>query len=213
MIKTANVLIAAYGVITVVIFLSVIAIGVYMYPQTSTFSKEISYFLSPYYPGTRTTIPLFHLYNLTLLVFSIVLTFRIRNRSARLGSLCLSYSAIIGIILVRFPIDKPSTQLTATGIAHILLVLVMSIYIFTSLLFFGRAFKHMKHLKWLSGLSFFLAVFLITAAAITGIMAGFNIPVGTLEKIPIGSFLLWVLLVAFGLLNSDKRIRYTIIRS
>ena len=138
-----------------------------------------------------------------------------RNFFAKLGSVSLGVSAVIGLILIWFPMDPPLMPPTIKGLIHISVVLIMSLFIVIALSLFGKAFKHMTNLVWLSKYSYSISIILFTAASITGLFALVHDSslVGLTEKLPIGAFLSWILLVAIGILKSDKRIKYYLINS
>jgi Protein of unknown function (DUF998) len=172
--------------------------------------REISFLISPYTFNGETTIPLYRIYNIQLLLFSLFLFIRIKNIFVRLGTLYLSMSASMGILLIKYPMDPIGISGTFSGITHIIFVLITFIYIVIALLLFGVGFKKNKNLIALSKYSFEISMIILVAGFITVIFALSSMPeyVGFFQKLPIFSFLIWILLASYWIIKSDKRIKY-----
>jgi len=212
MLKILNVFISYFGIITIIVFLFLIIFGSILDPRSQLLFREISYFISPYMSGKKITIPLFQLYNLTLIVFSLGLSLRMHNIFAKFGSLSLALSGVVGIILIWFPMAPPHMPQTIDGLLHVFTAFIMSFCIVTAILFFGKAFEHMANLAWLSQYSFGISLILFLSTIVTGLFAVFQDSslVGLTEKLSLGAFFFWILLVAVGILRSDKRVNYNL---
>jgi hypothetical protein len=210
MLKIENILIAFYGILTIVFFLALIILGIDGSENALLF-REVSYFISPYVPQNVSTVFIFQCYNLLLLIFSSLLSFRLNNYYAKLGSLCLSFSGIIGLVLIHFPMDPLRRSDTYAGLSHIFLVMMMSVYIIIAMILFGYSFKHREHLRWLTNISYAMSIFLCIASALTGVIAFYDSQlVGLWEKFPIVAFLMWIALLVIGVVEADKRIKYVV---
>jgi hypothetical protein len=210
MIKLENVLIAIYGVATVVVFLIMISFGGLFDSVHTLLFQEVSFLISPYSLTENITVPLYQLYNINLLLFSVVLLFRMRNVFAKIGALYLSLSSVTGLMLIQFPMDAIHLSRSFAGGTHILLALLTAFYIMVALLLFGYSFKKNKNLKILSTYSVEISLIIMIAGFLTGISALLSMPVyvGILQKLPIAAFLFWIVLTAFFMLRSDRRIHY-----
>lgn len=210
MIKVENILIAFYGIMTVGVFIIMISFGGLFDSIHTTLFREVSYLISPYALRDDVTVPLFRLYNVNLLLFSLVLLLRLKNIFAKLGALYLSVSAVTGVLLVQFPLDPIRLSQSLTGSTHIIVSLLTGFYIMVALLLFGYSFKKNKNLKTLSTYSFEISFIILIAGFLTGIFAILSMPdyVGLTQKLPIAAFLAWIIMTAIWMLRSDRRINY-----
>lgn len=208
--KILNILTTFFGFIAVISFFFVIIFGYYLDSKHQLLYREISYFISPYISGKYITIPLFQLYNLMLIVFSLGLCLRMQNNFAKFGSLFLALSGVAGVFLVRFPMAPPNMPQTTDGLIHIAVAFIMSLSITFGLLLLGKAFEYTTNLMWLTKYSYGIGIILFFATLITGLFAIIRDSslVGLTEKLPLGAFLFWLFLVASNILYSDKRIKY-----
>lgn len=208
--KTLNYIIALFGIITVSFFILLGIYGGYYHSLDSFLFREVSYAISPYTPYRAVTVPLYKQYNLYLILFAILLCFRIRNSYAKLGALYLSFAGITGFTLLRFPMDANGSGATVEGIEHNVYAITLSLYVALALLLFVWAFRKVKKLYWLSVLSLIESIIFLGASLLTGVLAFMSKPVyvGLVERLAIGTYLLWIVLVAIGMITlSKKRIR------
>lgn len=209
MIKIENLIVAFFGFTTVLLFILLVNLGTILDINNSYVFREVSYFISPYMSGRLVTIPFFQLYNIMLLLFAIGLWIRLKDYYAKLGAVSLAFSAIVGISLILFPQDNPLMPQTIAGYSHIFVVSLMSFFSVASMMLFGTAFKSNVNLTWLSKYSYSISTVLLLGTVVTGILAFYDRTiVGFVEKLPIGAFLFWILLVAVGMLTSDRRVKY-----
>lgn len=210
--KMEHLLIASFGIITVLVFVAMLIAGGLFHSVDTFWFREVSYLVSPYTPVNAITVPLYQMYNYYLIIFSFTLSLRMESMYAKLGSFYLILSAIIGLILVRHPMDPGGISSSAVGITHIVIALFMTFYIVVALILLSYAFKRTKRLYWLANCTTVTSIILLYAGYVTGVFALFSKSdyVGLTEKLPIGVFLVWIVLTAVGMLYSDKRIRHYI---
>ena len=210
MIKLGNILIAIYGLTTVVVFGIMVYFGGLFDSVHTLLFREISFLISPYSLTEYITVPLYKIYNINLLMFSLVLLFRMRNIFARLGALYLSMSAVSSLLLITIPMDAIQLSRSMSGLSHIFASLLTAFYIVIALILFGFGFKKNKHLKRLARYSFHLSYVMLFAGFLTGVFAMLSMPeyVGLFQKLPIAAFLLWIVMTVFWMLRSDNRISY-----
>lgn len=206
--KFENVFIASYGVLTVVVFLLMIYFGGLLNSVNTLLYREISFLISPYSLQQTITVPLYQLYNFNLFIFSFVLLIRLPNIFAKLGALYLIGSAIIGLLLIHFPMDPRGFGDSLTGNQHILVAALQSFCIVIGILYISNGFT--RKLQWLSQASHAISIIILLAGLVIGVFALFSMReyVGLLEKLPIAAFMLWILLTSWGILQSDNRINY-----
>lgn len=212
MLKIENILIASYGIITVIVFIALLVAGGLFASLHAFLFREVSFIVSPYVPVRDITIPLYQAYNYYLILFSFVLSHRMASIYAKLGSLYLILSAIVGLILVQYPLDPHGISGSTAGMLHIVIVLFMSFYTTVALLLLSYAFKRTRHLRWLANYSTGISLCIAVISFVTGVFAFFSKPyyVGITEKLPIGIFLSWIILTGIGILHSDNRIKHYI---
>ncbi len=210
MLKLENLSIALFGLVTVFVFLLMLSLGGLFESVKSFLFLEVSFLISPYTPLKDLTIPIFQYYLYFLFLFSFALTVRMRSAYAKVGGLYLLLSAVIGLILLKYPLDPGRISGSVAGVTHISIVLFMSLYTAVALYLLAYAFKNTNNLSWLSSYSMLVCLLLLFGGFATGIFAIFSLPiyVGLTQKLPIASYLFWILLTAFGMLKSDKRIHH-----
>lgn len=210
MLKIENLLIMIFGMVSVAVFILMIFKGGLFESANIFWFREVSFLVSPYSHATNVTTPLYQIYNYALIFFAFVLSFRMHSNFAKLGSLYLMISAMIGLMLVQFPMDPRGISGSQQGITHIATVLFMAFHVSVALLLLAAAFKRISHLRWLSRYSVLTCILLVVASFFTGVFALRSMPeyVGLLQKMPIIVFLSWILITSVGMLYSDKRIKY-----
>jgi hypothetical protein len=209
MLKIENLLVSFFGITTVFTFVLVILAGGILSSPEAIIFKEVSFAISPYSSFQDLTVPLYVAYNICLLLFSFCLLIRLQNLGGKFGAFYLFCSAIIGIALIYFPMDPQGISESIQGSSHIAILLLISTFAIIGLLLLAIAFKKTSNLRYLTAYSNDIALILLAAGLITGASALLSnrILVGTIEKIPIIAFLIWILATSLGILNSDKRIK------
>lgn len=212
MIKIENIFIATYGITTVVAFILMVSFGGLFNSLQTLYFREVSFLISPYSLVEDITVPLYRLYNVNLLLFSVVLVLRLRNMFARLGALYLAMSAVTSLLLVEVPMDALQLSRSLTGLSHILVALLTASFTVIAMLLFSYSFKANKNLAIISKYSFGVSLIILIAGFFTGLFAMLNMPeyVGFVQKLPIAAFLLWIVMTAYWMLRSDKRVRYIV---
>lgn len=212
MIKLENILIAVYGISTVILFIVMVAVGGLFDSIHTVLFREISFIISPYSFNEGITIPLYRIYNIDLFIFSLIIFIRMHNIFVKLGALYLSLSAIMGIILLQFPMDPIGISDSLSGFTHIFFVLIIVFYISVALTLISYGLKNNKNLLMLSKYSFEISIIIMLAGFLTGIFAWMSMPVyvGLFQKLPVLAFLVWILLTSWLMMKSDNRVRYAV---
>jgi hypothetical protein len=125
-----------------------------------------------------------------------------RNRPLRVvGGLLLAYG-VVGLAAPFFPMHMRGAGVTLTDTMHKILTMVTVLLMLTAIGFGAAAFG-----KWLRFYSIATIVILLVFGVLTGLEAArieANLPtpwVGVTERIDIGVFLLWVVVLAVALLR------------
>lgn len=208
MYKIENILLFIYGCITVSTFLLMLYFGGLLNSFETVLYHEISFLISPYSLFSEVTIPLYQLYNLHLLLFSLILLLRVPNIFAKLGALYLAGSTVIGLLLIQFPMDPIQLGQSIAGKQHILVIVIQGITLACAIVLLGRGFT--KKLQVLSDLSYGLSLLILLGGLIIGIFALMSMRayVGFIEKLPIFAFLFWIVITSVWFVLYDKRIKY-----
>jgi len=127
-----------------------------------------------------------------------------RNRALRVvGGLLLAYG-VVGLAAPFFPMHMRGAGATLTDTMHKILTMVTVLLMLTAIGFGAAAFR-----KWFRFYSIATIVILLVFGALTGLDAPrieANLPtpwVGVTERINIGVFLLWVVVLAVALLRTQ----------
>jgi hypothetical protein len=127
-----------------------------------------------------------------------------RNRPLRVvGGLLLAYG-VVGLAAPFFPMHMRGAGVTLTDTMHKILTMVTVLLMLTAIGFGAAAFG-----KWLRFYSIATIVILLVFGVLTGLEAArieANLPtpwVGVTERIDIGVFLLWVVVLAVALLRTQ----------
>ncbi len=210
MIKVENIFIAIYGIITVIVFLLMVTFGGLFNSLHTLYFQEISFLISPYSLYEDITVPLYRLYNVNLLLFSVVLVLRLHNMFARLGALYLAMSAVTSLLLIVVPMDALQLSRSTNGHAHIIIVLLTASFTVIALWLFSYSFSSNKNLNNASKYSFVISMIILVAGLTSALFAVFNMPqyVGIIQKLPVLAFLVWIVMTAYWILRSDRRVHY-----
>lgn len=199
------------GIGAPVVYVFAVILGGLLRPDYSPVAKSISSLVATGAPNKGLLDPLFGLYNLLTLAFGIGLWRRIRadagNPRARVGlvaAVVLILEAVIGIVTLFFPEPAEGTPINSTGTMHIILAGLSSVTTMLTILLLGFWFRATRSLRGFGTYSFLsvLVVFISGGFAAASIAA--NSPIGGLvERITIGGFMQWLLVIALKLYQEE----------
>lgn len=190
------------GIAAVVIYLTGITVGGMLYPGYSHITQDVSQLTSTESPIRSFMNLVFWPYNILVALYGYGLYILSHSRSARMGSAAIMAIGVLGLLIAFFPINTRGTEITLVGIIHIVIVSIVSLLTVLSGFLFYNGFKHTEFhsfakISLLSGLTFL----------VTGPIAGFTVTspyAGLTERLPIGTFLIWILLSSLNLLAHQK---------
>lgn len=186
------------GLTAVAVYIFAVILGGMLYPGYSHISQDISQLTSTNSP-IRDVMNIFFFYNLLVAIFGIGLYKLSKNKSSQIGAIFVITIGVLGIIIGWFPINTRGTDITFTGIAHIILVSIISLLTVASGFLFWLAFRKSK-LALFAKISLFSGI----AFLIAGPVAGFTVLTpyaGLTERITISIFLLWILTISIFMLK------------
>lgn len=195
-----------FGILATIFYILGVIIGGALIPNYSHVNQaisEIDPLISDNYRIITTV--LFGAYNLFTFIFGIVLFVQNKNLkfSFRLQALTLSLIGLAGLLLYFFPMDIVGSAATLKGTLHIVFVGVIApLTILTTALGIST-FKDNKKMRIYSTIS--CAIITVSGGftayyAANGMHSGF----GILERTTIGTFILWIAVIA---IYYNKRIK------
>jgi hypothetical membrane protein len=187
----------ALGIAAVGLYVGTTLLGGILDPQYSQVGNAISELTGSMAPDRALLAPLYIGYNVLLLGFGYALF-----RAAAGGILfpvavvLLALAALSGIGQVTaFRMDSDGSAQTTVGMIHLVLVGVSSVLCLTIAILYGVAFRGVPTLRRLSRYSFATAAGLVLTAPLAAGSIGTDL-MGLFERITIGVFMLWVVVVS-----------------
>lgn len=191
------------GIAAPLVYLVAVVVGGALTPGYSHIAGPVGALIMAGEPVALVLIPLFALYNALLVAFAMTFRDAFREAGVRIGLLApvaLAVTGLLGALMLVYPMDPLGLPLTETGrlnafFAGIAAAATMAAVFFTAIAL--RRALGWQALAWYSYAS--LAV--IVLAGIWSAAAGTSSPLmGLAERLMVGAFLQWVLVVAVALL-------------
>lgn len=178
------------GITAFVIYIIAVTIGGMLYPGYSHISMDVSQLTSTNSP-IKDFMNIFFIYNILVSIFGFGLYKKSVNKTSKIASIFVIAIGILGLLISFFPINTRGTDITLTGIIHIIIVSMVSLLTVSNGILYFFGFRKTKH-------SLFAKISLTAGILflIFGPIAGININspyAGLFERIPIGIFLTWML--------------------
>lgn len=190
------------GICAVMVYIFAVTLGGILYPGYSHISQDISQLTSTHSP-IRGFMNIFFIYNILITFYGYGL-YKIRNTMlSQVGALCIMLIGILGLLIAWFPINTRGTEITATGIIHIGIVSIVSLLTVLSGFMFWFGYRN-THLRLFAKISLIAGILFV----LSGPIAAANVLspyAGLFERIPIGIFLLWVLISSVIMLRRPLR--------
>ena len=199
-------MITVSGVLAPVLYIAAVVLGGALHPGYDHVSRFVSELLEAGAPNKGLLNPLFSLYNLMCLWFGLALFAVSRGAASPLrsagmaGALVLVLEGVLGLVTLVFPQDPVGAPVTVTGTLHIVLAGLSSLATMAGMLLVGlwlRALPAARRLGTWS-IASLLFVFLSGGAAAAAAAFGSHVP-GLLERLTIGGFLQWLVVIAAAL--------------
>jgi hypothetical membrane protein len=198
-----------FGILAVVIYVFTTILGAAIRPGYNHYVNAISELTSPGSPNLLLMNILFSIYNLLMLLFGAGLFFfpsPVRNWKIRTAGALLFIIGLFGALMYFFPMDARGTAETFQGTIHWVLAGILSLSTFTAALFYGIGISNIKKYKRIHVFSLAMAILIFFSGGFTAVGAQQKIPFfGLIERITIGSFLLWVMVLAISILKQKRK--------
>jgi hypothetical membrane protein len=200
------------GILAPIVYVIAVILGGLLRPGYSHLSEAVSELIATGAPNKSFLDPLFALYNLLTLAFGIGLFLSVRSddqirgkTAGILGSLFLIAEGIFGLITVFFAQDPGGVPTTFTGTMHIVLAGLSSLTSMLSILLMGFWFRNIPRLHRFSPYSFISVAVVFLSGGLGAASIAMKSPVlGLLERITIGGFLQWLLIIASKMYTSEN---------
>jgi hypothetical protein len=152
--------------------------------------------------------PLFWIYNLLLVGFSIGYYRWSRARLIKISAVFLLLVAFSGIIMLIFPQDAIDTQLSTHGLIHLIFAGVAALSTLTAIFLSTIGFWKHNVYKNLGIISSILGLIILVNGPLTA-MAPTLFPkfFGLSERVTIGSFIIWWFLVSYTIYKNERDLR------
>jgi len=195
------------GILTPLFYIFNVVLGGALWPGYSHVRQAISELTMAGVPNLALMDALFTIYGFMLLAFSLGFSLRwgrAGNRPLTISGIALVACAAAGLAMKFFRQDPIGEPLTFTGTMHLILAGVTSLGTIFAIFFAAAGFRKLPYAGDLRVFSLVMGAIVLvsgglTAAGTTQLPAIF----GILERITIGAFMLWLLVISLSLLKSD----------
>lgn len=183
------------GNLAVIIYVTTVIAGGLLFPHYSHFSDAISELTGSHSPIRNVLNPFFLIYNVFLALFAYGLFNTWIDKRTKAAAMLIMVTAVASIFMWRFPMDSKGYTVTSDGIIHIVLASIESVCTILATILAGLGVR--RYSKRIALASFLLSLIIAVTGISAGILTAQNSPIsGLFERVTIGTFLLWVLLVA-----------------
>jgi hypothetical protein len=195
-------LFALSGMLAAFVYVGTVVLGGILRPGYSHVTESVSELVAAGAPNKLLLSSLFILYNLLCIIFGIGLFQQVKNSSGRkasgtLGSISLVTVGFIGLLLeLFFPQDPGGPAVTFPGTMHIVLAGIAALGTMIAIVSIGLWFKNTRAMKWYTEYSLVTFAIILLSGGSTPIL-GLDFPFfGVLERVTIGSFIVWLFVTA-----------------
>jgi hypothetical membrane protein len=190
------------GLVAVGLYVGAVILGGILDPGYSHVRNAISELTGSQAPNPEVLAPIFIGYNVVLAGFAYALMVAAGSeRLVRIAFWLFAVGAVSGTGQVSlFRMDSVGADATTAGTIHLVLAGVSSLLTLATAVLYGFAFRRQATYRRLSTYSFVTALLLVLSAPAAVVSIGTDV-MGLFERLTIGVFLAWVVVVsAFSLL-------------
>jgi hypothetical membrane protein len=211
------------GILAPIVYVLTVILGGAIRPGYSHVSQAVSDLIATEAPNKSLLDPLFALYNLLAIAFALGLFQKVRsddqNRGkvvGTFGALVLVSQGIFGLITLFFPepAGGMSVAITNEGAMHIVFAGLSSLATMIAILLMGFWFRNGQRLRGYASFSFLSVTFVFLTGGFAAYSVANQSPIaGLLERLTIGGFLLWILVIALKMYSSVVTMQSHMIKS
>lgn len=199
------------GLAAPILYAGAVILGGVLTPGYSHLHQPISALIQTGAAAKPLIDPLFALYNLLLAAFALGLRAALANAGQPISPIApaaLGVAALAGIVMWPFSMDPIGAGVTVPGAIHILLAGVQSVSTIVAILWAAIALRRRPGWRRFSVFSAACLVVLIAAGGTGAWAAGAGAPfMGLFERITIGTFEVWLFVLALMLLKRPHAAR------
>jgi hypothetical membrane protein len=197
------------GILASITYIVTVIVGAAIRPGYSHIKYFVSELISAKAPNKKLLNPLFATFNILTSVFGFGLLFAVSSLSQSSGKMLIGTwgaiviiaEALIGFAIVFFPMDERDTPNTFTGTMHIVLSGFSSLATMIGMLLIAICLHSVPGMNGWSVYSFISLAVVFVSGAGAAITASKNSPIaGLMERITIGGFLQWMMVMGIVLL-------------
>jgi hypothetical protein len=192
------------GALAPIVYFIAVVSGGFLWQGYSHYSETVSTLTSAGAPNQEFMVPLFAIYNIFVIALAVGLYFGVEGKKPRITSALIAATGIDGLVLFGFPQDYPQgPPVTFTGTMH---VVVAGIGALVSLLAMAALFVQLRHVKGWTKIAKISIILLPIAITVGGFgAASITTPyAGLAERLSIGTILIWLEIVALGIITRNK---------
>jgi len=199
------------GTTASVIYVGTVMLGALIRPGYSQVADAISELVADGAPNRSLLSSLFLIYNLLLIAFGmgVFLEAKDRSRGRRsgyIGSLALILVGLAGVSMeLAFPQDPGGTPETFAGTMHLVMAGIASLGTMVAILYLAlwfRNFSALNHYVMYSRIS--VTIIFISGGLSAVAMAKHHPLFGLIERLTIGTFILWLFVISRRLLQLEN---------
>jgi hypothetical protein len=192
------------GVFAPLVYAAAVILGGRLTPGYSHLAHPISALSMAGAPAAAVLDPIFTVYNALMVVFAFALGRAFRGRGLVLGlgaPVLVALIGLTGILMNVYPMDPIGTPLTDAGRVHIWLAAIASVASMLAVLVVALPLRRDPQWRRFGGYALISMIVILASGAFAALAAARASPVmGLWERVTIGAFLQWVLVLALLLL-------------
>jgi hypothetical protein len=198
-------ILGAVGALAPVVYLVAVLVGGVLWQDYSHVGDTVSTLTSAGAPNQAVMVPLFAIYNIFVIALAMGLYLGVEGKKPRITSAFIAAAGIDGLVLFAFPQDYPQgPPVTFRGTMH---VVVAGIGALVSLLAMAALFFELRRVKGWGTIAKISIILLPIAIAVGGFGAASitTAYAGLAERSSIGTILVWLEIVALGVITRNKK--------
>jgi len=205
-----------FGIISPLIYIGAVLIGGFLRSDYSHVYNAISELIMTDAPNKLLLDLMFTFYNLGLAILGFGMFYYLespRTNRMKSASLMLGVIGVLGLVMFFFSQDPRGGAVTLEGIIHIVLAGIMSLLTIIAVFVAGFSFGGEPKLKGLKSYSLLSGVIIVVSGGLTAAFtANGSSYMGVFERLVIGTFIIWVLVLSLKLYaletgNKDNTLR------
>jgi len=189
-----------FGIAAAGVYAFAVTLGGFLWQSYNPISQAISELIMTTSPNQLIMQPLFWLYNVLLLIFSIGFFWWASNRALKTAAVALFLVAFSGVMMLLFPQGVIGEALTTTGLLHLIFAGIAALATLVTMFACVLGFKQLAGYKNLMIVSLALGLVILINGPMTAIApTAFPQFFGLTERVTIGAFVLWLFITSWTL--------------